>query len=362
MSKNIAIIGAGIAGLTTAYRFARAGWSVSIFEKGDDSLRHGCSFQAGGMIAPYCELISAEQIICDLGLESLALWEKEYAPALPDPFFIDQKGSLVVAHKHDLRDLDFFEEKIKSMNLGDAVEVLDHTGMRHVEPKLAERFSKGLFFKKEAQVNPRFTLWSLRNALLKMGAKIHYACEVENIEPRQFSIDGENFTFDWVADCRGLGAREDLKTLRGVRGEIIVLQTQDRTTPKLFERPIRMLHPRYPLYIIPRGCSRYIVGATSIENESLNQITVKSSLELLSAAYALHPRFAEFTVTENAVQLRPAFDDNLPKIQHQEGLIRINGLYRHGFLLSPKMADLAFNLIENEEKPAEFKTVFEETI
>lgn len=359
MSKRIAIIGAGIAGLTTAYRFARGGWDVSIFEKGDDSLRHGCSFQAGGMLAPYCELISAEKIICDLGVESLAIWQKEYAPNLADPFFIEKKGSLVVAHVNDMRDLDFFEDKIKNMGLENTVEIINSDKMQELEPQLAGRFSKGLFFKNEGQVNTRFTLWSLRNTLLKMGAKIHYCCEANNIEPRCFTVDGESFSFDWVADCRGLNAREDIKNLRGVRGEIIVLQSEDREQPQIFSRPIRMLHPRYPLYIIPRSCNRYIIGATNIENESLAKITVKSSLELLSAAYALSPSFAEFTVTETATHLRPAFDDNLPRILcEEEGLLRINGLYRHGFLLSPKIADLAFDLVESNKKPVEFESVF----
>ena len=122
--------------------------------------------------------------------------------------------------------------------------------------------------------------------------------------------------------------------LRGVKGEMLVLRCPDLT----LSRPIRLLHPRFPLYVVPHGDGVYMLGATMIEATERDRVTARSLLELLSAAYALHPAFGEAEVLEIGVDARPAFPDNLPRIRRRHGAIHVNGLYRHGFLLAPAMA------------------------
>ena len=61
----------------------------------------------------------------------------------------------------------------------------------------------------------------------------------------------------------------------------------------LLSRPIRLLHPRFPLYVVPWGNGVYILGATVIESEETGPVSLRSALDLLSAAYALDPAFAE---------------------------------------------------------------------
>jgi glycine oxidase len=39
--------------------------------------------------------------------------------------------------------------------------------------------------------------------------------------------------------------------------------------------------------------------------------------------------------------LRPAFADHRPRIDREPGLLRINGLFRHGWLLAPALAEKA---------------------
>jgi glycine oxidase len=95
------------------------------------------------------------------------------------------------------------------------------------------------------------------------------------------------------------------------------------------------MHPRYQLYIAPKTKGFYVVGATEIESEDCGPMTVRSSMELLSAAYSVHPGFAEANIRQHIVQLRPAFSDNQPKISVLKNLIQVNGLFRHGFLIAP---------------------------
>ena len=110
-------------------------------------------------------------------------------------------------------------------------------------------------------------------------------------------------------------------------------------------RPVRLIHPRWPLYIIPRAGHQFMIGATSIEAEDRG-VSVRSALELLSAAYAVHPAFAEARIVEFGSGLRPAFPDNLPRIAIDGDRIAVNGLYRHGFLLAPALAELTLGYVE----------------
>jgi glycine oxidase len=77
-------------------------------------------------------------------------------------------------------------------------------------------------------------------------------------------------------------------------------------------------------------------------------------MELLSAAYALHPAFGEAEVVEIGVDARPAFPDNLPRITARGGTIHANGLFRHGFLLSPAVARMTAALVMRENEQSEF--------
>ena len=111
-------------------------------------------------------------------------------------------------------------------------------------------------------------------------------------------------------------------------------------------RPVRLLHPRFSLYVVAWGDGVYMIGATVIESEETGPITVRSALDLLSAAYALDPAFAEAEIVLQGAGARPAFPDNRPRIILRGRYIYVNGLYRHGFLLAPVLAELVANFLD----------------
>ena len=137
-----------------------------------------------------------------------------------------------------------------------------------------------------------------------------------------------------------MAARDTQTELRGVKGEMIVIETAEVA----LARPVRMIHPRFSLYVIPRGDGRFMLGATSIESEDTG-VSVRSALELMGAAYAVHPAFGEARIVEFGSGLRPAFPDNLPRIAIDQSRIAVNGLYPHGFLLAPALAELTLGYI-----------------
>ena len=76
-----------------------------------------------------------------------------------------------------------------------------------------------------------------------------------------------------------------------------------------------------------------MIGATMIESAERGAVSVRSAIELMNAAYALHPAFGEAEILEMSADVRPAYPDNEPRIEERDGRIFVNGMYRHGFLL-----------------------------
>jgi glycine oxidase len=109
-----------------------------------------------------------------------------------------------------------------------------------------------------------------------------------------------------------------------------------------------LIHPRYPIYIAPKEDHVFVIGATEIETEDLSPASVRSTLELLSAAYTVHSGFAEARILEVTTQARPTLTDNLPAIRcMNDRSLQINGLYRHGFLISPAMLDVVVEWVQH---------------
>jgi len=255
-------------------------------------------------------------VVVRLGVRSLSLWKD----ALPDT---PMNGSLVVAHGRDRADYERFARHTSGHR------VVNEKELGELEPLLAGRFTEGLFYEDEGRVEPRRDLPRLHACLRDAGVTIHSAAR----EPNDLS--------GIVIDCRGLSSRGDAGELRGVKGETVTVETSELT----LSRPVRLLHPRHPIYVIPRKEGRFLIGATSIESEDVG-VSVRSVLELLSAAYSIHPAFAEARVVEMGAGLRPAYPDNLPRIDVRGDHISVNGLYRHGFLLAPALAELTVAYVQ----------------
>ncbi len=311
--SKVLVVGAGVAGLTSALELAERGFAVEVIERGGSLGEQSCSWLAGGMLAPWCERATTDEIVASLGASSIDWWLRHFAGT-------ERRGSLVLAQPRDIAELAHFAGRTERF------EWLDGEGIAALEPDLAGRFRKALFFRDEAHLDPRRALAALAEALRRRGVPIRFGVEFESSQIARGS--------DIVADCRGLAARDVLQDLRAVRGEMLVVRSSDVS----LSRPVRMLHPRIPLYIVPRDDGVFMIGATMIESEAVGGASVRSTLELLNAAYALHPAFAEAEILEVRAGLRPAFPDNLPAVRQGQRTLYLNGLYRHGFLLAPVMA------------------------
>lgn len=341
---RIAVLGYGILGRLVAWRLALSGQSVCVFEKSAPDSNQATSFAAGGMLAPYSELDSSEASIKDLGTQGLKIWDRYRQTLNLSEVFFDQ-GSLIVSHARDKNLLLEFEDRLRS---SESDQFIHRTNPSDIEPDLNESLSHGIFISQEKHLIPHRLLSVLAKANMDLGVKVSWNHQI-TLNPAKDELSD---AFNWVIDCRGLGARNfSFPNVRGVRGEAILLHA-----PKVcLQRPVRIMHPRYAVYIVPRGDSRYYLGATQIESEALDPVTVRSNLELLSAAFVAHSGFAEATIESMTVGLRPALPSNHPKLLVNGKVIALNGLYRHGYLLSPLLVESALSIVSDKNKPSFFK-------
>ncbi|WDE12064.1 FAD-dependent oxidoreductase [Thalassomonas haliotis] len=342
---NIAIVGAGLIGRLTALTLHRQGYRVSLFDKDDKGGHNSAAYAAAGLLTPLGEAIGCEANIVTMGLTSLKLWP-DIIKTLAEPVFFQQSGALLVSHTQDQGDYLRFKRFLQQHYPENPAENLDRSALLALEPELGRSFNQGLYLPQEGQIGNRRLLRALCHQLETEQVNWLSNCEVTGIHPGESTSALEYLhsgqkrrqSYDLIIDCRGLGAKKtgkdsgvDLKALRGVRGELFQLFAPEVN----ISRPVRLMHPRYQLYIAPKTKGYYVVGATEIESEDNSPMTVRSALELLSAAYSVHPGFAEANIRQHISQHRPAFADNQAKILLRPGLLQVNGLYRHGFLIAP---------------------------
>jgi len=311
------------------------------------------------MLSPMAELDRAEPAIAAMGWRSIRLWQ-EIAAGLPGDDAhtgvfaqgcLAQRGSLLLAHRGDQG----AAQRLLSRSQVAAAdwprpEVLDAAALAALEPALQWT---GLAWRLdgEAQIHPGATM-RLLFASANASVGWHWNSPIQTVQPG--CLIGESsvlLRFDLAIDVRGLGARccasstgvgTGSAQLRGVRGETAWLRAEQHG----LTRPLRLLHPRHSVYLVPHGVDRLFVGATEIETEDRSEVSVRSALELLGAAYSVMPLLAEARIERLDRNLRPALPDNAPWVVVEAGLIRINGLFRHGWMLAPALVEEALRRAE----------------
>jgi len=344
---NIVILGAGLMGRLLACSLARAGHTVNVFESREADSRGAAAFAAAAMLAPLAESAVAEDLVVRLGQHSLGRWP-ELIAALDAPVFFQREGTLVVWHRQDAPDAHRFTQLLAATNqrLPDMPQpqVLDAAALEALEPGMGARFAQGLHLPGEGQLDNHQLMDALLAQMQRLNVALHWAsprC------PADFN-PGQADQPDWVLDCRGLGAQRQWPELRGVRGEIVTLHAPNVR----LSRPTRLIHPRYPIYIAPKQDGYFLVGATEIESDDTSPMSLRSALELLSAAYTVDSGFGEARIVELVAQCRPALPDNQPALRWLGArTLQVNGLYRHGYLISPALHDIVLELINAGASP-----------
>jgi len=343
---HIGIAGAGLLGRLLALELSRTGHQVDVFDPAtgpgprEESGTQAAAWTAAGMLSPVAELDRANEEVFQLGLRSCHLWPGIVAQ-LGAPDACHFRGSLLVAHRGDAGAAQ------RLVGLLQANAGADYQPQPLGVPELAELEPSihgpalAWLLPCEGYIHVHDTLRALVEQGTRQGVRWHWASRVAEVQAGVLQLGGahggsEALRFDHVFDVRGVGAQPQLP-VRGVRGEIFLLHAPGVA----LQRPVRLMHPRHSVYIVPRPDDRLVVGASEIESEDRSSVSVRSTLELLSAAHSAIPALAEARILHTESNLRPALPDNLPLLERSSGVTRINGLYRHGWLLAPALVEQA---------------------
>jgi len=339
---DLAVVGGGLVGRLLAWRAARAGLKVALYDASSRLGEGSAAWAAAGMITPAAEAVDADAEIVAMGRSSLTLWP-QWLAELPQPVFYRDTGTLLLWHREDAGEARRFETMLRARDAQTNLARIESSDLRNLEPALGPGFPQALHLPGEAQVDNRELLQAVAAALEEAHVECHWQTPVTDDAWPHAGV---------VVDCRGMGARRDWPQLRGVRGEVARLHAPEIDLHHM----LRLLHPRYSVYVVPRAEGRLVVGATSIESDDRSEVSVRGALELLSSAYSMLPALAEARILEFATQVRPALPDNHPAFHYDQErkVLRINGLYRHGFLLSPTVVEAAMAWLSSS-KDAAFK-------
>ena len=280
------------------------------------------------MISPYSELAVLGMKWLPTALAALTWWPM-IIKSLPQAVYYQQSGTTIVV------------SSVHRQLLNQWIALIQ----RHLPsfaPKVEESSQVTCYVNNEAHLNPRELLSALGDYLIKRGV-CWYKKTIQEMSPYSLITEDKQSHFDWVIDCRGLGSKAVVPSLRGVRGEMLLLEA-----PHIhLHCAVRSLHPIYSCYIVPQGQNCYMVGATHMESESEAPIYTKSVMSLLTGATLIEPGFKDAYLIDARVGLRPTTHNHLPYIRKNPGLIEVNGLFRHGFLLAPAIvAELVAGLGE----------------
>ncbi|QPK81415.1 glycine oxidase ThiO [Schaalia sp. ZJ405] len=346
---KIAIAGAGIIGLSTALTLADRGHSVTVF---DPEPMSGASHHAGGMLAPYAEVVYQQDALFPLMRESRRLYPEllRLVTAHTDrPTGYREEGTLVIAadraDAQHLRDLTEYQSA-----RGMRIDPLAVSEARKREPALSARLSGAVSIVEDTQLFPRQFLRALLDAATNLGVTL--------VKERVTAIDGNTLTTsqrsveaDEIINATGLEAHtlgHWTNHLRPVYGDIVRVRVPDHLYP-LVTHVVRGFVEDRPVYIIPREDRTIAIGATTRE-DGRPEPSVGGMYQLIQDAIRVIPGIEECDFIELTAGARPGTPDDLPYIgrvaDHQ---IVCSGFFRHGILLAALASRVTADIAEHKD-------------
>jgi glycine oxidase len=345
---KVAIIGAGVVGLSVAWRLAARGVSVQVFDRG--AAGAGASHAAAGMLAACAEAEPGEEALVALGRESQARWPA-FAAELLEVSGIDvelrPEGTLLLALTADDQ-ARLSHQLVFQQKLGLPLQWISAAETRRREPHLAGKLAGAVFSPEDTQVDNRKLVGALRVAAEAAGASITEYRAVSAISSRGGRVDGivladgSKVAADVVVLAAGAWSRSidgldpQLRPpVRPIKGQMLALRT-DPAAPLL-------THVVWApgAYLVPRRDGRLLVGATVEEKGYDSSLTAGGMLSLLEAAWRAVPAIEDLPIDEMWVGHRPGSRDDAPILGAGpiDGLIYATGHHRNGILLAPITAD-----------------------
>lgn len=359
---TVAIIGAGVSGLSIGWRLAQAGAQVEIFERNDPG--RGASWAAAGMLAARAEAEPGEETLLQLNLKSQEMWpsfKDEVEAAAHMPIDYRDEGTLIVALDQDDAEALHFNYEFQS-KLDLKVEWLSGREARKREPFLSPNVTGAVYSPMDHQVENRFLVDALRIAFMAAGGMLHNYTEITAIETKGDTVTGVRFgekklevdvvvlaAGAWSRTIEGL-PKELIPPVRPLKGQMLALR-MDVNEPLLRH----VLWAPKGIYMVPRADGRVLIGATVEEKDFDADLTAGGVLHLLRESWEALPGIDELPIDEMWVGHRPTSRDDAPILGPTtlNGLVMATGHHRNGILLAPVTADAISRYILDGTMPTE---------
>ncbi|MEM3477680.1 MAG: FAD-binding oxidoreductase [Archaeoglobaceae archaeon] len=337
---NVAIIGAGIAGLATAYFLAKEGAKVKVFEQ--KFLLHGASGRnSGGLTAQFND----EELI-KLALRSEKLYEKLQSE-IGFNFLLRRDGYLKLFNS---------EEELREVNLQRKfelkVEVLQAEEVKEIFPDINVKvFRFASYYPKGGVVFPWAVIWGLAKGCRDLGVEIYdfkkAEVVVENGKVRGVNT-GEFHEADVVVNSAGAWSKEINEKL-GIKDDRTIIREEICVTESIkpYLDPY-ILHVSSGLFLSQSMRGEIVGGIVGKQNGGIN-----SSLDFLiryaKLATNLVPKLKSLTVLRQWVGVYDEGIDGKPVVGFSkvQGFYQLNGFGRKGMSIALACAEKAAEEILN---------------
>jgi glycine oxidase len=348
---DVAIIGAGIIGLSIAFELASRGAFVRVYDTGAPA--RAASWAAAGMLAPFTERLPDEamQTLCE---SSLALYPS-FAQTLHNVSSVDPQLRLdgILHTAFTSAALEQLRDRAQTLaGSGHSATVLDRDQTLAAEPVLGKHVAGALLVHGEGQIDNRRLGRALLAACELRGVRLHTGLENVEIECDARRVLGVRTNIGYVpaaAVVNAAGAWSSLipgvpascvPPVEPVKGQMLAIEI-----PKALMRRTTWIPGGY---LVPRADGRLLVGATMEHAGYDVRITAGGLSALLSAVLTAAPALRDFAVSESWAGLRPSSPDERPFLGPTEldGYYLATGHYRNGILLAPATARLLADALE----------------
>lgn len=349
--RSVVVVGAGIIGLTSAFRLARHGHAVTIV---DPHPARGATWAAAGMIAASAEIIPGEEDNYELQRGALDAWRRlndELVQATGRAVAVHSTGTLVVGWDAGDRALVRQFEQVAT-RFG-----APHSLRRRAEDStafagLSERISDGVLMEGDGWLDPDEAVTIIREALDRLG--------VETVEESVAEIGGDERSVVARTPSRELHAdvgvlatgwaplptgalTSALNSVRPVQGVTVRVRGEDRGAGPMVRGYVR----GRMFYLVRRPGGHFVLGASSEERAGPG-VQAGELHRLVRDALDISPDLETAEILELRTGLRPASADGRPFFERLEpkGWGWSSGYYRHGVTLAPWAAARAVEFVE----------------
>ncbi len=355
---DIAIVGAGVIGLSCAFELARRGRSVTVIEREQPGF--GASTVAAGMLTPSFEVELTPQSLVELQLDSLRRYPqfvREIEAAGGQSCGYRDEGSLWVSrHLDDELELDHILKIQQERRL--PARRLTGREVRRIEPHVSPRAVGGLLVESDHQVDSRLLVPALSAACQAVGVELQTQTAVKSVERARGSLE---LTLEHAASASTLRAEQVLLAagvwledglitplprigMRPIKGQIVHLQGEPLARHVLRNSDV---------YLVPRDGGKLLIGATEEEQGFHMNPTAGGTLDLLRFGFEVLPGIYDLDVAEIDVGLRPTFHDHMPVLgpTTTDGIYMASGHYRGGVLLAAATAHWMAEVMTTDQVP-----------